>query len=392
MKGNVWKKMTALMLALALAAGWGPAARAEGGGERFAMPRLEVPCKAAVLMEQTGGTVLFEKEPDTPLPMASITKVMTLLLTFEALEAGKVGLEDIVPVTEHAYSMGGSQIWLEPGEEMTLNEMLKAICVSSANDAAVAVAEYVGGSEGAFVEMMNRRAEELGLTNTHFANACGLDAPGHHSSARDIALLSREILEKHPRVLEYTTIWMDSLRGGATQLINTNKMLKKYQGITGLKTGTTGGAGICITASAQREGLKLIAVVLGSPSSEARFDSAAMMLDYGFANFEAAAPAEPPQVPPSLPVEQGESETAELAYTLPEHFLLAKGEGGSLKCQVQLPQSLKAPAEKGQQVGKIQVYAGDTLLDEYPVITANSVKKREFSMALGWLWQAVRAA
>ena len=294
----------------------------------------------------------------------------------------------VTPVAEIRAAHPG----LEPGEEMTLNEMLKAICVSSANDAAVAVAEYVGGSEGAFVEMMNRRAEELGLTNTHFANACGLDAPGHHSSARDMALLSREILEKHPRVLEYTTIWMDSLRGGATQLINTNKMLKKYQGITGLKTGTTGGAGICITASAQREGLKLIAVVLGSPSSEARFDSAAMMLDYGFANFEAAAPAEPPQVPPSLPVEQGESETAELAYTLPEHFLLAKGEGSSLKCQVQLPQSLKAPAEKGQQVGKIQVYAGDTLLDEYPVITANSVKKREFSMALGWLWQAVRAA
>ena len=226
------KQCIAALLALLLLIGL-PVSAAETDAAQtpqpfsFAQPDFDVPCRAAVLMDQTTGAILYEKLPDERLPIASITKVMTLLLTFEALEAGRIHLEDIVPVSEHAYDMGGSQIWLEPGEQLTLQEMLKAICVASANDAAVAVAEYVGGSEAAFVEMMNAKAQELGLTGTHFANACGLDASGHLSTARDVAMLSREMLTKHPEVTQYTAIWTDSLRGGQGQLVNTNKLLRR---------------------------------------------------------------------------------------------------------------------------------------------------------------------
>ena len=255
---------------------------------------FDVPCAAAILIDEDSGTVLYEKNADDRRPIASITKVMTLLLTFEALEAGKIHLDDFVPVSEQAYHMGGSQIWLEPGEQMTLDDMLKAICISSANDAAVAVAEYVGGSETAFAQQMNTRAAELGMTSTHFSNACGLDEEGHLSSARDVALMSREILLHHAEVRNYCSIWMDTLRGGATQLVNTNKLLKSYSGITGLKTGTTGKAGVCISASAERDGLRLIAVVLGSASGKERFQAASALLDYGFAPMRALLLSCPP--------------------------------------------------------------------------------------------------
>ena len=211
---------------------------------------LSLTCRAAVLVEPESGRVLYEKNPDERVPIASITKLMTLLLTFEAIHGGKLTLDTLVPVSEHAYHMGGSQIWLEPGEQFTLDEMLRAICVSSANDAAVAVAELVGGSEPVFVEQMNARAAELGMTNTSFRNACGLDTEEHLSTARDVATLSCYILNTCPELLHYTGIWTDSLRNGQTQLVNTNKLLKRYSGITGLKTGTTSGAGVCISASA----------------------------------------------------------------------------------------------------------------------------------------------
>ena len=253
-----------------------------------AAPQLSLNCRAAILIEQGSGRVLYEKNADERVPIASITKVMTLLLTFEAVHDGRLTMETPVPVSEHAYHMGGSQIWLEPGEHFTLDEMIKAICVSSANDAAVAVAELVGGSEPAFVEQMNARAAALGMEQTAFRNACGLDAEGHLSTARDVAVMSRTILNTCPEVLHYTGIWTDTLRGGQTQLVNTNKLLRRYEGITGLKTGTTGGAGICISASATRNGLSLIAVVLGAPSSADRFDAATTLLDYGFGAYEAA--------------------------------------------------------------------------------------------------------
>lgn len=343
---------------------------------------FDVPCAAAILVDEDSGTVLYEKNADARRPIASITKVMTLLLTFEALEAGKISLDDFVPVSEHAYHMGGSQIWLEPGEEMTLNDMLKAICISSANDAAVAVAEYVGGSEPAFAEMMNARAAELGMTNTHFVNACGLDEPEHLSTARDVAVMSREMLLHHTEVRDYCSIWMDTLRGGATQLVNTNKLLKSYSGITGLKTGTTGKAGVCISASAERNGLRLIAVVLGAASGKERFQAASTLLDYGFSHFESAAAELPADAPLSLPVERGTAESVTLTYTAPERCLMPKGESSTLQVALDLPQKLAAPIRAGETVGTVKISNGSAELASYPVTAAQDVDALSFTYCL----------
>lgn len=343
---------------------------------------FDVPCAAAILVDEDSGTVLYEKNADARRPIASITKVMTLLLTFEALEAGKISLDDFVPVSEHAYHMGGSQIWLEPGEEMTLNDMLKAICISSANDAAVAVAEYIGGSEPAFAEMMNARAAELGMTNTHFVNACGLDEPEHLSTARDVAVMSREMLLHHTEVRDYCSIWMDTLRGGATQLVNTNKLLKSYSGITGLKTGTTGKAGVCISASAERDGLRLIAVVLGAASGKERFQAASTLLDYGFSHFESAAAELPADAPLSLPVERGTAESVALTYTAPERCLMPKGESGTLQIALDLPQKLAAPIRAGETVGTVKISNGSAELASYPVTAAQDVDALSFTYCL----------
>ena len=377
------KRLLALALCCVLAAALCmPAAAEPLAAGRFALPDFDVPCRAAVLIDLSSGTVLYEKEPDTPMPIASITKVMTLLLTFEAIEAGKVSLQDTVPVSDHAYNMGGSQIWLEPGETFTLDEMVKAICVSSANDAAVAVAEFIGGSEPAFAELMNQKAAQLGMTNTAFKNACGLDEAGHFSTARDVAIMSREMLLNHPRITDYTTIWMDTLRGGQTQLLNTNKLLKQYQGVTGLKTGTTSGAGVCISASASRDGLDLLAVVLGAASSNERFDAATALLDYGFANFENVAAPAPENAPTSLPVTGGAQETVELRYAAPEKILVQKGEGAALAAELELPQTLAAPLAEGQQVGAVTVYSGETALGSWPVTAASAVQP--MTMRLGF--------
>lgn len=377
------KRLLALALCCVLAAALCmPAAAEPLAAGRFALPDFDVPCRAAVLIDLSSGTVLYEKEPDTPMPIASITKVMTLLLTFEAIEAGKVSLQDTVPVSDHAYNMGGSQIWLEPGETFTLDEMVKAICVSSANDAAVAVAEFIGGSEPAFAELMNQKAAQLGMNNTSFKNACGLDEAGHLSTARDVAIMSREVLLNHPRITDYTTIWMDTLRGGQTQLLNTNKLLKRYQGVTGLKTGTTSGAGVCISASASRDGLDLLAVVLGAASSNERFDAATALLDYGFANFENVAAPAPENAPTSLPVTGGAQETVELRYAAPEKILVQKGEGAALTAVLELPQTLAAPLAEGQQVGTVTVYSGETALGSWPVTAASAVQP--MTMRLGF--------
>ena len=343
---------------------------------------FDVPCAAAILVDEDSGTVLYEKNADARRPIASITKVMTLLLTFEALETGKISLDDFVPVSEHAYHMGGSQIWLEPGEEMTLNDMLKAICISSANDAAVAVAEYIGGSEPAFAEMMNARAAELGMTNTHFVNACGLDEPEHLSTARDVAAMSREMLLHHTEVRDYCSIWMDTLRGGATQLVNTNKLLKSYSGITGLKTGTTGKAGVCISASAERDGLRLIAVVLGAASGKERFQAASTLLDYGFSHFESAAAELPADAPLSLPVERGTTESVALTYTAPERCLMPKGESSTLQVALDLPQKLAAPIRAGETVGTVKISNGSVELASYPVTAAQDVDALSFTYCL----------
>lgn len=386
------KRALALVLCVVLAAAFCLSAGAEElTAGRFELPTFDVPCRGAVLIELNSGTVLYEKQPDQQMPIASITKVMTLLLTMEAIDAGKVTLQDNVPVSDHAYSMGGSQIWLEPGEVFTLDEMLKAICVSSANDAAVAVAEFIGGSEPAFAELMNQKAAELGMTNSCFKNACGLDEAGHLSTARDVAIMSREILTKHPAILEYTSIWMDTLRGGATQLLNTNKLLKRYQGVNGLKTGTTGGAGVCISASATRDGLSLLAVVLGSSSSAERFDAATALLDYGFANFESAAAPVPENAPQLLPVQGGSEETVSLSYAMPKDLLVKKGEGQTLTSTLELPESLEAPVEEGAQVGTVTVAAGETTLGSWPITAAQSVPRMTLTLGFERLWQAMLA-
>ena len=381
--------LAVLCLLLAVTAVLRSYADALPGVQAAGVQDFDVPCAAAVLIDEDSGTVLYEKNADERRPVASITKVMTLLLTFEALQAGKISLTDIVPVSEHAYHMGGSQIWLEPGEQLTLQEMLKAICISSANDAAVAVAEFVAGSEPAFVERMNARAAELGMTATHFANACGLDEEGHLSSARDVAVMSREMLLHHPEVRDYCTVWMDTLRGGKTQLVNTNKLLKSYPGITGLKTGTTGKAGVCITASAERDGLRLIAVVLGAASGKERFEAAKTLLDYGFAHYDSAEVTLPDDAPEELPVQRGTAETTALDYAAPERLLVPKGEGSDLQTKILLPDALQAPVQQGSPVGNWQLLRGETVLQELPICAAQDVQALSFGYCLHYLVHTV---
>ena len=355
-----------------------------------AQPDLTLNCRAVCLIDQDTGTVLYEKNADQQMPIASITKVMTLLLTFEAIHDGRLTLDTLVPVSEHAYHMGGSQIWLEPGEQFTLDEMIKAICVSSANDAAVAVAELVGGSEQGFVQMMNDRAAELGMTNTTFHNACGLDTEGHLSTARDVAIMSRQILTTCPEVLHYTGIWTDTLRGGATQLVNTNKLLRRYNGITGLKTGTTSGAGVCISASATRDGLDLIAVVLGAPSSSDRFDAATTLLDYGFAAYRAVPLPAVEDQPLLIKVKGSAEESVPLDYSaLPGTLLMPKESGAALTARADLPDALDAPVQQGQAVGTVRVLSGETLLGEYEIRAAADAPKMDFGTAFGLLWGAL---
>ena len=350
---------------------------------------LSLPCRAAILVDQATGTVLYEKNADQPMPIASITKVMTLLLTFEAVHAGKFSLSSPVPVSAHAAGMGGSQIWLEPGEQFTLDEMLRAICVSSANDAAVAVAELVGGSEGAFVALMNAKAAELGMSGTTFKNACGLDTEGHLSTARDVAVMSRAILTECPEVLHYSGIWTDTLRGGETMLVNTNKLLRRYDGITGLKTGTTGGAGVCISASASRDGLDLIAVVLGSNSSAERFEAATALLDYGFANYEAAPLPDLSQRPLRLAVDGGAAADVPLDYSaLPGRLLVPRGGAEGLAAAVELPGSCTAPLRMGEEVGTVAITSGGQTVGRWPVRAAADAPRMDFAAALRLLCES----
>ena len=387
------KRVFTLFLCLALAAGpFGVLKAAALEIVPATEAAFDVPCQAAILIDEDSGTVLYEKNADEQRPIASITKVMTLLLTFEALEAGKIHLEDVVPVSEHAYGMGGSQIWLEPGEQLTLNDMLKAICISSANDAAVAVSEFVGGSEPVFVEKMNARAAELGMSNTHFNNACGLDADGHLSSARDVATMSREMLLNHTEVRDYCTVWMDTLRGGQTQLVNTNKLLHSYNGVTGLKTGTTNKAGVCISASATRDGLQLIAVVLGASSGKERFEAATALLDYGFATFENAELPLPESAPETLDVAHGIEENVTLEYAAPGRYLMEKGQAGALSAEIDLPSAVPAPVQAGQVVGTVRILNDGVELQSCEITAAEDVAALSFGYCFTQLARALLMA
>ena len=342
---------------------------------------FDVPAKAALLMDEGTGQVLYAKNENQQVPIASITKVMTMLMVFEALDEGRISLDDTVPISAHAYSMGGSQIWLEPGEIFTVHQLLKAVAVSSANDAAVALAEFVGGSEEVFCDMMNKRALQLGMENTHFVNACGLDAEGHLSTAYDVAIMSRELM-KHQQIFDYTTIWMDYLRDGQTQLVNTNKMLHSYSGTTGLKTGTTSKAGVCITATAKRQNMSLIAVVLGSASSEERFSAAKKLMDFGFSNFESKAFPHIENCPEDIAVRFGVQKNAELKYNLPQHLMFLKGQTKELESRIILPEYIDAPISKGAKIGSVGLYSAGQKIKEYDIILNENVEKVDFKKAL----------
>lgn len=350
---------------------------------------FDIPCKAGFLMEENSGQILYVKNPDEKLAMASITKIMTMLLVMEALDAGTISLNDTVPISSHAFSMGGSQIWAEPGEVFTVHEMLKATAISSANDAAVALGELVGGgSEEVFCDMMNRRAKELGMENTHFINACGLDADGHYSSAHDVAIMAKELM-KHTKIFEYTTTWMDYLRNGETQMVNTNKLLRSYSGITGLKTGTTGKAGICICATAKRNDMSLIAVVLGAPSSQERFSAAKKMLDFGFANFETKSFPDTSQIPRSIKVKYSEIKQAELDCQVPQSLLFVKGSTANLTCKVDVPEYIAAPMYKGMKVGSVSLYSESGKIKEYDIVLTQDIVKIDFNKALAILTKSL---
>ena len=347
-------------------------------------PALDIPAESCILV--AGDTVLYEENADQPMPPASITKIMTLLLTFEALEAGQISLDQTVVCSEHAASMGGTQIWLEPGEEMALSDIIKATAVNSANDCAMVLAETVAGSEEAFVQRMNERAEALGMENTHFENPTGLDADGHLSTARDIAIMSVELL-KHPGVTDFTTIWMDALRNGETGLVNTNKLVRYYDGCTGLKTGTTDGAGSCLSASATRDGLSLVAVSMGSDTSAERFDACRTLLDYGFANYESFTPAVPEEELTPVPVSGGTAASAALSPAETRPVVLPKGRSGSVEISVSLPEELSAPVAAGQEVGRASFTLDGEEICALPLLAAEGVPEMNFSFALFKLWE-----
>ena len=381
------KWMVSLLLALRLAAGWFPAPAAQNTG-------LAVDAPSAILIDAATGTVLFEQNADERREPASVTKVMTLLLVMEALDSGKIGWDDTVTASAAAAGKGGSQIYLEEGERLSMDEMLKSVVVSSANDCATALAEHVAGSETAFAAQMNLRAEQLGMTNTHFVNCTGLDdgpeAKEHLTTARDVAIMSRELL-RHEGIRKYTTIWTDSVRGGKFGLSNTNKLVRFYEGTTGLKTGYTSTAGHCLSASAERDGIELIAVVLGCESSAGRFADAKALLNWGFANYALAHPELDLELPP-IPVVLGTQKTVQ--PVLPENgpILIEKGQQSQITRQLELTPELEAPVERGQVVGSLRIYAGDTLLAERALTAAEDVPKLRFSQILMRVLRAVCGA
>ena len=337
---------------------------------------VEIKAKSAVLMDVSTGKVLMEFNPDTKLFPASVTKIMTILLVAEAVSSKKITLADKVACSFNAASKGGSQIWLEEGEVMTVDELLRATVIGSANDAATLLGEYISGSEEAFISLMNARAKELGMNNTHFVNATGLDdtTDAHLTTARDIAIMSCELL-KHEFITEYTTVWMDSLRNGETELVNTNKLVRFYEGTTGLKTGTTAKAGCCVSASAKRDNLHLVAVVMGSGNSSDRFETAKAMLSWGFSNYTSYTPKIDKSLINNVTVIGGRSN--EVKVNIPELYpiLIKKGEEENIKVNVELCTDVEAPVSENQTLGTVKVTVSDKTVSEYKLTSASAVEK-----------------
>ena len=336
----------------------------------------DVAGKSALLMDLQTGTVLYEKNAHDRLAPASVTKVMTMLLIMEAIDDGRIGWNDVVIASEAAAAKGGSQIYLKVGERMSVADMVKSIAVSSANDCACAMAEHIAGSEAAFVEMMNSRASELGMADTRFVNCTGLDdseeAKEHLTSAYDIALMSRELMKNHPDITKFTTIWMDTVRNGTFGLSNTNKMVRFYPGATGLKTGFTSAAGYCLSATAQREGLGLIAVVMGCETSQSRFAACKQLLDYGFANYALVVPELPEG---TVPVKLGRADTVQAVPAEDAQLLVDKAQKNQVQIQTVLEESVTAPVSKGQRLGMLTVKVGEQTVRQVPLVAREGVEK-----------------
>ena len=364
------KRLLSLLLAALALTAAAPAARAAQEG---AAP-LDLSCSSALLMEKETGTVLYEQNAHEKLEPASVTKVMTLLLVMEALDAGQLTLGEPVTVSAYAAGMGGSQVYLEEGEQMTVDELLKCVTVVSGNDAAVALAERVAGSESAFVDRMNQRARELGMADTTFLNCTGLPAQGHVTSAYDIALMSRELILNHPAIRDYATIWMDSIRDGGFGLTNTNRLIRFYPGATGLKTGSTDAALYCMAATAERDGMELIAVVMRAPTTAQRFEDARTLLDYGFAHYALAS------VYPDAPLTPVEVLLGVQGQVQPQlardcRLLVRKGEESQISTRLTLADNVEAPVDQGQTLGQLEVFVGDELRDTVPILAAQPVDR-----------------
>lgn len=378
--GRMKKRWAAFLTAAVLAAVLFPA--------RSWAVELPVEAQAALLMEKTTGQVLYAKNEHEQLEPASVTKVMTLLLAMEALDEGRIRYDDTVTVSAYAASMGGSQVFLSEGEQITVEDLFKAICVASGNDASVAMAEHIAGVTELFVEQMNARAKQLGMSDTHFVNCTGLPAEGHVTSAWDIALMSRELILHHPDIRRFTTIWMDTLRGGSFQLSNTNKLIRFYDGATGLKTGSTDAAGFCISATAERDGMELIAVIMKGQTADKRNTDAKTLLNYGFSTYALAeiAPQEP--LAP-VPVRLGAEDAVQPVLPSGSTLLVEKTKAGQLTQSVELSAEVEAPVAAGQALGTLTVRAGDEVLLELPLQAEQAVEKLSWG---GMLTRLLRCA
>ena len=349
------------------------------GSAQAEQSAVAISAKSAILVEQTTGKVLFEQNSHEKLPPASITKIMTELLVLEAIEQGRLSFDEQITCSKHAASMGGSDIWLKEGEVMSVNDLFKAMAINSANDAAVALAEKVAGSEPAFVKQMNAKAKALGMNDTNFVNCTGLDADGHVTSAYDVMLMSRELL-KHKKIFDYCTIWMDNLRGGKTNLYNTNKLIRFYQGANGLKTGSTGKAGYCLSATAKRENMQLIAVAMGSDNSNDRFNTARGLLDYGFANWSLVIP-KPASAGKTVHVLHGQKESIAAVPAENPTVLVEKGKEKDLQQKVSVVSDVMAPVEKGQVLGQITLWVDGKNVGTIPLRAGEAVGRMTFFRA-----------
>lgn len=348
---------------------------------------LNLQCGGAVLMEQSSGRVLYDHNMHQKLRPASVTKVMSLLLIMEAIDSGRLSYTDKIPCTETAAAMGGSQIWLDVREELTVDEMLKAICVVSANDCTVAMAEYLAGSQEAFVEQMNAKAKELGMNDTTFKNCHGIDEDGHETCAYDIALMSRELLNKHPDITKYTTIWMDSLRDGKSELVNTNKLIRNYKGATGLKTGSTSIALYNLSASATRDDLSLIAVIMKAPTTKVRFSEAEKLLDYGFNNFQYSKFANENDILQNISVEKGVKDNIELAYESSAGALIKKGESKNVEQTINIPDTISAPINKGDVIGDITYTIDGNEVSKVNIVANENVEKNNIINMINFVFK-----